>query len=320
VAAWPEIAALFEAKASAPRPDWEWPLIACQAVDGDLTAGRTGAAAIACLYISIILVDDMLDEDPRGEHLRRGVGPTANMAFALQAAAFRLVDRAPVSATQRAAVADSLAWAALETARGQHLDFQSLAAEGQEGEESYWEVVRTKSTPFYGTALHVGALLGDAEPQAAESLRDLGLLFGEVIQIQDDLLDAFQVPANPDWTQQRPNLAILYGRTADHPDRGLLRQLADELGHHATHGASPCADDERRLRQAQRILIDCGAVSYCAYHLIARHREARRMLAGLPVPKPQPIARLVAQQTQPLIQILQSRGIDVPADLSEPEL
>jgi geranylgeranyl diphosphate synthase type I len=300
VAAWPQMAGLFERAASKPRPDWEWPLIACRAVGGDVDAALPGAAAIACMYVSIILVDDMLDEDPRGEHLRSGVGPTANLALAFQAAAFRVVEQAAVSAERRVAVNASLARLALATALGQHLDVQN-----PEGEESYWRVVRAKSTPFYSTALHVGALLGDAGPDVAVKLRDLGTLFGEVIQIHDDLLDAFQAPAAPDWTQGRPNLLTLYARTADYPDRNRFVALLPQVG------------DSDALREAQQILIRCGAVSYCAYHLAERHRRARQLLAAIPLVDATPMAELFAQLVQPLIELLRSVGAELPAELAE---
>jgi geranylgeranyl pyrophosphate synthase len=300
VAAWPQIAGVFERAAGRPRPDWNWPLIACQAVGGDVAVAIPGAAAIACMYVSIILVDDMLDEDPRGEHRRSGCGPTANMALALQAAAFRLLKQMTVSAACRAAVADSLARLALSTARGQHLDIQR-----PESEDGYWEVVRAKSTPFYGGALHVGALLGNADQAVAERLRDLGALLGEVIQIHDDLLDAMQTPANPDWTQGQPNLAILYARTADHPDRARFVELLSR------------SDDPQALHEAQQILIRCGAVSYCAYHLLQRHQVARQWLQEIPLADPAPTADLLAQQTHPLRMLLQSTGVELPSALEE---
>ncbi|MBU0496147.1 MAG: polyprenyl synthetase family protein [Chloroflexi bacterium] len=300
VAAWPEMVNYVERATHAPRPDWDLPLLACQAVGGDESVAIPGAAAIACLQVSIILVDDMLDEDPRGEHHRFGNGPTANLALAFQAAAFRVAGRAAVVAERRAAVVASLAGLALATARGQHQDVQNLS-----GEENYWRVVRAKSTPFYGAALHVGALLGNASPDVAEGLYDFGVLLGEVIQIRDDLFDAFQSPANPDWTQGRNNLPILYARTADHPDRtrftNLLPRVADPLV----------------LREAQQILIQCGAVSYCAYHLAERHRQARQLLAGLLLADPTPVIELLAQQTQSLIDLLQTSGAELPEELVE---
>jgi geranylgeranyl pyrophosphate synthase len=290
VASWPDIAALFERAASKPRPDWEWPVLACRAVGSDPSLAVPGAAAIGCLYVSIILVDDMLDEDPRGEHLRRGCGPTANIALALQAAAFRVIDQAVVSAERRAAVTSSLAWLALATCWGQDLDAQNL-----EGEDNYWKVVRAKSTPFYGTALHVGALLGNAPLEVAAALRDLGLLLGEVIQIQDDLMDTFQVPAAPDWTRGRLSLPILYASSADHPDRARFMELL------------PQANDPGALREAQRILLRCGAVSYCAYQMLQRQRQVRQMIDGLSLADPAPIRNLWTEQIQPLIRLLSTR-------------
>jgi len=297
VAAWPEMAGFFE-RESRPRPDWNLPLLACQAVGGDASLATPGAAAIACLQVSIILVDDILDDDPRGEHLRRGTGPTANLALAFQAAAFRVIEQAAVSADRRTAVAASLAWLALATALGQHWDVQNLR-----GEKNYWKVVRAKSTPFYGAALHVGALLGGASDPVAEGLRDFGVLIGEIIQIRDDLFDAFQTPANPDWRQGRNNLPILYARTADHPDRARFVALL------------PRTDDSPALQEAQQILIHCGAVSYCAYHLVKRHREAQRLLKSIPLADPAPMIDLLARQTQPLIKLLQTSGTEMPMEL-----
>lgn len=298
VAAWPEMAGVFERAGSAPRLDWSLPLLACQAVGGDAPKMTSGAAAIACMQISIILVDDMLDNDPRGEHLRSGVGPAANLAVAFQAAAFRLVEQAPVGVEQRAAVAASLAGLALTTALGQQWDAQNLS-----GEENYWKVVQAKSTPFYAGAFHVGALLGGADPQTAAGVRDFGVLLGEVIQIQDDLLDAFQTPANPDWRQGRNNLLLLYAQQAQHPARDRFLELL------------PRIDDPQTLRETQQILISSGAVSYAVYLLIQRYQTARQRLSALPLADPAPLLEVLARQTQPLTQLLQAIGAEMPEEL-----
>ena len=298
VAAWPEMAGIFEHSNSTPHSDWSLPGMACRAVGGDEAAAIPGAAALACVQISIILVDDMLDDDPRGEHLRLGAGPAANLALAWQAAAFRLVEQAPVSVERRSAVVASLAGMALTTALGQQWDAQNLA-----GEENYWKVVRAKSTPFYAAALHVGALLGGAEAGVAEGLRDFGVLIGEVIQIQDDLLDAFQTPANPDWKQGRNNLLLLYALTAKHPTRDRFVELLSHI------------DDPQALHDAQQILVRCGAVSYAAYQLIQRYQTARQRLAALPLADPAPMQELLTRQTQPLADLLKTIGADVPEEL-----
>ena len=298
VAAWPEMAGIFERSGSKPRPDWDLPVLACQAVGGDVSQAIPGAAAIACMQLSIILVDDMLDQDPRGEHLRSGYGPAANLALAFQAAAFHLLEQSLVTPDRRVALTHSLAGLALTTALGQHWDTQNLT-----GEENYWKVVRAKSTPFYGAAFHIGALLGQASVEVAEGVRDFGVLVGEVIQIQDDLIDAFQAPANPDWKEGRNNLPILYALTADHPQQARFLDLRRQ------------SDDPQALRDAQQILIQCGAVSYCVYHLIRRHQQGTQLLDRLRLRDPSPLVEVLARQTQALVMLLQTSGAEIPEEL-----
>ncbi|MCX6033244.1 MAG: polyprenyl synthetase family protein [Chloroflexi bacterium] len=296
--AWPQVADLFTPTEGRARFDWQLPVLACRAAGGDPSLALPAAAAIACLQVSIILTDDMLDEDPRGEHHRLGSGRTANLALALQAAALVLVGQAPVPAERRTAAGAALARAALATAAGQELDVQNLR-----GEESYWRVVRAKSTPFYAAALQIGALLAGADPAVAQGVYDLGVLIGEVIQVYDDLVDAFQAPASPDWLERRNNLALLYAATAAHPQRDRFLYLLAR------------AADPPVLEEAQQILIASGAVSYCVYHLVQRHRTACRLLARLPLADPAPLSDLLASQVQPLANWLQNIGVEVPLEL-----
>jgi geranylgeranyl pyrophosphate synthase len=299
-AGWPEMATIFRRTGNTPRLDWELPGYASRAIGADDSLAAVSGAAIACLQISIILVDDILDADPRGEYHKIGAGRASNLALAFQSAAFRLIERAPVSAENKAAAIASLAWAAHATALGQDLDVQNLR-----GEENYWKVIRAKSTPFYGAAFEVGALLAGSSTSVARGLRDIGILLGEIIQLHDDLVDAMESPANPDWTEGRNNLMVLYARTANHPERTRLESLL------------PRVDDPQALREAQQILIQCGAVSYCAYQLYLRHREAKQLLSKLPLANPQPIADVMAGHTQPLVMMLRSTGASIPVGLSE---
>jgi hypothetical protein len=65
--------------------DWLLPLIAWAAVGGDIQNAYPAITAIACAQISIILIDDRLDADPRGEYQRLGMPAAANLAAAFQA-------------------------------------------------------------------------------------------------------------------------------------------------------------------------------------------------------------------------------------------
>jgi geranylgeranyl pyrophosphate synthase len=300
VATWPEMADTFEQVVSRPFVTWELPLLACRAVGAEASAAIPGAAAIACMQLGLLLVDDMLDKDPRGVYRQLGQATTANLAFAFQAAAFRVIEHSLVEAERRTDVYASLAQMALTTAFGQNLDTQNL-----KDEESYWKTVRAKTAPCFGVATHIGALLGLASLEVAERLRDFGLLFGEVIQVYDDLLDALRLPPGPDWTQGRNNLAILYARTADHPERARFETLLLQV------------TDPQTFEIARQILIHCGAGSYCAYHVIRRYQAARQLLDNTPLVDAQPLLDLLARQRRPLVMLLEDAGARIPPELEE---
>lgn len=279
---WPEVDGFFPDTQDDIRLDWQLPGIACAAVGGDWTAIFPAMAALACIQVSIILVDDMLDEEPEGAHHTFGIGRTANLALALQAAGAVLIGQCAVDAPYWAAAAHALNRMALATAAGQEMDVRNLS-----GEENYWQVVRAKSTPFYGAGLEIGALLGGASPQMVEVLYNVGVLFGEAIQIYDDLEDAFQSPANSDWAQGRNNLVLLYGLTAEYAQKEEFLRLKSQ------------ASELAALHKAQQLLIDSGAVSYCAFQLLQRHTAAKTCLDSLALSRRDRVDHLLEMQLAP---------------------
>src|SRR3990172_10916853 len=78
--AWPETASLLERAASKQPRDWRLPLLACEAVGGRIEQALPASACVACALIGILLIDDMLDDDPRGEFQRIGQAQAANFA------------------------------------------------------------------------------------------------------------------------------------------------------------------------------------------------------------------------------------------------
>jgi geranylgeranyl pyrophosphate synthase len=287
LASWPLAGSLFEQVLAQPNEVWGWPIRACQAVGGTVEAGRHGAAALACLMLGVTLVDDMLDQDPRGLHLAVGSARTANLALALQAAALQLVADAPLADDRRVALTGSLAQAALATAYGQEL---GVVHSGTEAD--YWKTVRAKSAPYYEAAAYIGALLGNAPWETANRLRQFGILSGEIVQLHDDLKDAFQTPANPDWKNPHNNLLLLYARSAAHAERNRFELLVAQSG------------DNEALHAAQQILIDCGAVSYCAYHIFERFQTAQNILALTELADRGPLGNILSEQIEPLLRLL----------------
>ena len=104
--------------------------------------------------------------------------------------------------------------------------------------------------------------------------------------MRDDLLDAFQIPANPDWSQGRNSLLSLLPRI----------------------DALPASEE------AQQILIDCGAVSFCAYHIVKRYRDAMRCFSRIPLRDTTPMKDLLARQIRSVADLLQRSGVEVPLE------
>ena len=198
--------------------------IKAEAVGGDVGQALPGMAAIACLHTSILLLDDMLDADPKGEYHHLGQPATAHMAAALQAIGLEAIARSEPPPAIKLAILQRLNQMVLTTALGQYWDVQNPQAEA-----AYWRVVRTKSAPFFGTSLAIGALLGGAAQATTAAMEELGCLYGEMIQIQDDLSDVMETPANPDWIMGRSPLPVLYAQTVSHPDRAQFCRLRQTI-------------------------------------------------------------------------------------------
>ncbi len=302
VAAWPEMLELIErvGHREGGVSVWDYPVAACRAVGGTPEAALPGAAAVFCSLLSIHLVDDILDEDPRGDHIRLGVGPAANLALAFQAAGHRLLDAAGVDARTRCLLQATFAQMGLATAFGQSLDLHDLR-----GEEDYWRVVEAKTPPLFGAAFRLGALLGGATDELADEIGQWGNVLGRFIQVSDDLSDALQVPPRTDWHRRSNNLPILFAMTAQHPDREAFVDLA------ARH------QDPEALEEAQKILLRSGAVSYCAFKMIEISQESRDRLARLALRDPAPLDELLGSHLRPLHRLFELVGVEDPATLSE---
>lgn len=302
LAVWPELVDLLTQEGDQPRVDWQLPALACQAVGGDPILALPAVGAIACIKLSYILADGILDEDPQGDHQRIGTGRAANLALGLLAAAFALIGRCQADERTRARLTASLAEMALTGAMGQEMD-----AQNRSGEVHYWKVVRAKGSPFYAGSLEMGALVGGADAALARGLYDFGTILGEMVQLYDDLEDAFKTPAAPDWRRGQNNLLILYAQTADHPQREQFIHLLPRV-----------VGDPQALHRAQEILIRSGAVSYCVYHLLERYRACRRLLRRLELANPAPLwDLLMSTQVEPLREWLGMLGVVIPSDLAE---
>ena len=300
---WSDMANILQRAASARPRDWALPILACQALGESPEKAIPASAALACAQISVILVDDMLDDDPRGAYHRMGSGRAANLAVAFQSAGVdALLDSSASGRVQKEAV-KCLSQMMSLTAFGQELDIRNPA-----DETHYWQVVENKSAPFYGCAFHLGALLAEAEDHLANEIRKLGELYGEIIQIHDDLNDTMAVPANPAWLQGRKPLPILFAQTVEHPDQYRFLELYQDI---SARGA---------LQEAQEILIRCGAVSYCVDQLLVRYQAAQHILDKIPLPEPGTLDTVIEAVIAPVHRLFDTLGISPPSLPTSAEL
>lgn len=286
---WSEAEKLFQAAASR-RPDhWLIPARACQAVGGSQEQAVPAVLAVGCAHVGILLVDDMLDEDPRGDYHRTGMPAAANLASYFQAAAVQAAFQCTSDPVAQSAAGSGFNDMFLSTAYGQSLDVQAPGTES-----GYWEVARKKSSPFFGAALQLGALAGGASAELAERLKELGCLYGEMIQIHDDMHDSMETPANPDWLLGRSPLPVLFASVVQHPEQRRFLELRERVSH------------PESLQEAQEILIRCGAISYCADQLLRKYEMGKEILRSIPLSDEKPIASLLDEIIAPVQKLLEA--------------
>ena len=296
VAEWPAMQAVWQHYAKNPG-SWGLPELGCRAVGGALQTVMPLVTAVACCHISIVLVDDILDDDPKGLYRQLGAGVAANLALAFQAVAYRVVQEMATDSVPL--MLAELAYLNLRTAQGQHLDVQENLDEAH-----YWATVEAKSMPYYGAGFYLGALAGGADTAVATQLRHFGQLIGKLIQVSDDLADVYSTPACPDWQRGGGNLAILYGRLADHPAQARLETLLSQIN-------EPAA-----LEEAQQILLHCGAASYCVYHMMQIAQEARAVLDSCQLAQPALLQQFLAERVAHLFELMTENNMPLPEELA----
>ena len=289
--AWPESKIMLDHAASKQPRDWRLPLLACEAVGTKPEQSIPASASVACALIGILLIDDMLDDDPRGEFHRIGQAQTANFASAFLSAASQAILQSEAGPPAKLYALESVNQMIVTVAFGQYLDIQNPADEA-----AYWRVVNTKSAPFFRSAFELGALFGGAPIEIVRAIGKIGHLYGEMIQINDDMNDCMAEPANPDWTQGRFPLPILFAQSVNHPDRDRFLTLR------------PHVSDAEALHEAQEILICSGAISYCIDQLLYRHQQARTLLGGIDLICPDRLETLLEWVIAPVWKLLDAAG------------
>jgi geranylgeranyl pyrophosphate synthase len=290
---WPDLKQAFERAKKHLPVAWHFPVRACEAMGGMPQRATPAVAAITCAHMAIMLVDDMLDEDPRGAYRTMGTGKAANLAVGLNAMGIGVL-LSEKNCREREQAASALNEMIQRTAAGQNMDVMNLQTE-----EGYWAVTRAKSSPYFEAALHIGALFGGASLQLAEQIKGFGTLYGDIMQIHDDLNDSLAVPANVDWLAGRSPLPLLFAQIVDHPQRDRFLELRSRV------------EDPVALEEAQEILVSCGAISYSVDVLMRRHQQATELLNTIELVNPSALTGLLDEAIAPVKHLFAKVGADL---------
>jgi hypothetical protein len=275
-----------------PPAFWQLPERACAAASlkEGLTNGRGDPlplqAAFACLELAIRLLDQSstADQPDRSCHLALAL---------LQGGAALVMQGFSHPALAQAALRSYLS-ATIALAQGQ------LCPPG-----TPWAVwARKKTGACFGAALQCGALLAGKSAAQAEKFFGLGEQIGLLVQLLADLQAAFAWPADPAW-QDGQNFLIQVALT--HPSLGL--QLRDWQVNLAT---GPLAV----LEQAQRVLIQSGALAQAILTWASGWLQARQDLASLTLIRPQPLYNILLLLRDTFLHSLRHLDADLEHALS----
>jgi len=223
-------------------------------------------ACLALAFSSIIILDDLLDNDQRFSSDGFSSVDLANMSAALVSLAFHTLPALIVSRDDAHKGITVLSEMMENVAYGQSLDVKNPYSERE-----YWEVTQLKSSTFFSGAFALGGLAVGVDLTEMGHLQALGGEYGVLIQIHDDLRDSLEVPPNPDWRNGRHPLPILFAETVKHPSQRRFKDIRESV------------DDPELLAEAQEILIRCGAISYGMYQIKTHYQESVQMMQQLHV-------------------------------------
>jgi octaprenyl-diphosphate synthase len=248
-------------------------LLAARAFEAQPARRHELAAVIEFIHTATLLHDDVVDESS----LRRG-RKTANAEFG-NAASVLVGDFLYSRAFQMIVEAGSLrimkvlADATNVIAEGEVLQLLNVH-DADTDEESYLRVIRYKTAKLFEAATRVGAILGDASPEAEVALAGYGMHLGTAFQLVDDVLDYSgdlqETGKNlgDDLAEGKPTLPLIYAmRAGTQGERELVRHAIEHGGKAdlaavmtAIHRVEALDYALQRARAESGAAIDCLAL------------------------------------------------------------
>jgi octaprenyl-diphosphate synthase len=142
-------------------------------------------------------------------------------------------------------------------------------------EESYMQVIYSKTARLFESATQVGAILGDATPQVEEAFKNYGCYLGTAFQLIDDVMDyasdgkEMGKNVGDDLAEGKPTLPLLYAMQHGSPEQAALIREAIEKANGMEH-----------LDEILAIMAQTGSLEYTR---AKAHEEADKAINELSV-------------------------------------
>lgn len=233
------------------------------------------AAVIEFIHTATLLHDDVVDESS----LRRG-RQTANALFGNAASVLVgdfLYSRAfqMMVAVDNARVMQIVADATNVIAEGEVLQLLNMH-NPDVSEESYLQVIRSKTAKLFEAAAQLGVLIAGADDAAIEAAGEYGRSLGTAFQLIDDVLDysgnASDIGKNvgDDLREGKPTLPLIYLMSHGTPAQRELVRSCIENG------------DEQHFDEILAAITSSGALDYTRREAEKAAQRAAAAIADLP--------------------------------------
>lgn len=251
-------------------------VLAARALNIDNQQHHTLAAIIEFIHTATLLHDDVVDEST----MRRG-RETANAVFGNQASvlvgdflytrSFQMMVN-----LKRMRVMEILSDATNVIAEGEVLQLMNCN-DPDTSEESYMEVIYSKTARLFEAATLLAAVLTDQTPEVELAMQNYGRYLGTAFQLVDDILDyaadSEEMGKNigDDLSEGKPTLPLLYAMWHGNSEQqGLIR---DAIEHN--NGM----DNLDAILQA---MVQTGSLTYTKQQALRAADQAIEALAPIP--------------------------------------
>jgi octaprenyl-diphosphate synthase len=234
------------------------------------------AAIIEFIHTATLLHDDVVDEST----MRRG-RETANAVFGNQASVLVgdfLYSRAfqMMVSLQRMPVMDILSDATNRIAQGEVMQLMNCN-DPNTSEESYLEVIYSKTARLFEAATQLAAILTDQPLHIEKAMQDYGKHLGTAFQLVDDVLDyvanedEMGKKAGDDLAEGKPTLPLLHAMwNADSKNAALIKDAIEN------------ANGMQNFDTILSVMKQTGSIEYTQNKAVEEANKAKAALSTIP--------------------------------------